>query len=286
MKAGKSFLFSFVVAIAAIAIFAPNFMISRAAQAGCTKVVVTEEDIVRQPENTPPTNNWVLYTRNAGTGTFRIGPGAPPSGIGSFQTITPTGADKATLFNYNHIGTQLADIDAISYSTYRTSGESLIQVPSINLEIDYNGAAPGGFATLVFEPVYNTSQGVVQDGVWQTWDAYNDGNAIWWSTKNIPGVCAFDCFVTWDTILAANPDAVILGGFGINQGSGNPALTASSDALTISYGGICTIYDFEPYRVATDKDQCKNGGWQTVRRADGSTFKNQGDCIQYVNTGK
>jgi hypothetical protein len=32
-------------------------------------------------------------------------------------------------------------------------------------------------------------------------------------------------------------------------------------------------------------NQCKNNGWQTFTRAGGSTFKNQGDCIQYVNTG-
>jgi len=38
--------------------------------------------------------------------------------------------------------------------------------------------------------------------------------------------------------------------------------------------------------VPTSKDQCKNDGWQTLFRADGSPFKNQGDCIQYVNTGK
>lgn len=38
--------------------------------------------------------------------------------------------------------------------------------------------------------------------------------------------------------------------------------------------------------VATDKDQCKKDGWMTRVRSDGSTFKNQGDCIQYVNTGK
>ena len=31
---------------------------------------------------------------------------------------------------------------------------------------------------------------------------------------------------------------------------------------------------------------CKNDGWQQLTRADGSIFKNQGDCIQYVNTGK
>lgn len=35
-----------------------------------------------------------------------------------------------------------------------------------------------------------------------------------------------------------------------------------------------------------NKDSCKNGGWSSLTRADGSRFKNQGDCIQYVNTGK
>jgi sugar lactone lactonase YvrE len=36
----------------------------------------------------------------------------------------------------------------------------------------------------------------------------------------------------------------------------------------------------------TNMNQCKNGGWQTLVRANGTQFKNQGDCIQYVNTGK
>ena len=38
--------------------------------------------------------------------------------------------------------------------------------------------------------------------------------------------------------------------------------------------------------VATNKDDCKSGGWADLTREDGTTFKNQGDCIQYVNTGK
>jgi hypothetical protein len=38
--------------------------------------------------------------------------------------------------------------------------------------------------------------------------------------------------------------------------------------------------------VAINKDQCKNDGWKTLFRANGTPFKNQGDCIQYVNTGK
>ncbi len=36
--------------------------------------------------------------------------------------------------------------------------------------------------------------------------------------------------------------------------------------------------------VPSNKDQCKNGGWMTLFRADGTSFNNQGDCIQYVNT--
>jgi hypothetical protein len=281
MKLFASYKAVALVALIALALAASTLGV--AAVCG-NRVIVTESEIVRQAENTPPTNNWVLYTRNAGNGTFRVGPGTPPSGVGSFETVTPTGADKATLFNYDHIGTKLSSIDQISYSTYRTSGASPNQVPALNMEVDVNGDAPGGFTTLVFEPVYNTEQGIIADGVWQSWNAF--GTAKWWSTKNIPGVCAFDCFVSWNDIVAANPDAVIVGGFGINQGSGNPALTGASDKLTIGYGGDCVTYDFEPYKVAATKDDCKVSNWQSFRRADGTTFKNQGQCIQYVNTGK
>ncbi|MBI3781504.1 MAG: hypothetical protein HY278_10710 [candidate division NC10 bacterium] len=34
----------------------------------------------------------------------------------------------------------------------------------------------------------------------------------------------------------------------------------------------------------TNKDQCKKGGWAKITTP--RTFKNQGDCIQFVNTGK
>ena len=38
--------------------------------------------------------------------------------------------------------------------------------------------------------------------------------------------------------------------------------------------------------VAGSVAACKNDGWQQFTRADGSIFTNQGDCIQFVNTGK
>jgi predicted extracellular nuclease len=34
------------------------------------------------------------------------------------------------------------------------------------------------------------------------------------------------------------------------------------------------------------RKECKKGGWKNLYRADGSSFKNQGKCVRYVNTGK
>jgi hypothetical protein len=168
------------------------------------------------------------------------------------------------------VGTQLDDVNAMGYSTYRSAG-SAQQVAALNVEVDVNGAAPGGFTTLVFEPVYNTDQGAVVSDQWQTWDAYNGGNARWWSSNPIPSAPNRDTFVTWSTIVAANPDAVIVGGYGNNQGSGNGGLITAVDALTFN----STTYDFE--RAPLSKDDCKKGGWESY-----GTFKNQGDCVSSV----
>jgi probable HAF family extracellular repeat protein len=39
-------------------------------------------------------------------------------------------------------------------------------------------------------------------------------------------------------------------------------------------------------RVPQTKDDCKGGGWRALARPNGTAFKNQGDCISYINTGK
>jgi hypothetical protein len=43
---------------------------------------------------------------------------------------------------------------------------------------------------------------------------------------------------------------------------------------------------FTAYTVPANADQCKKDGWRSLSRADASPFKNQGDCMQYVQTGK
>ena len=62
--------------------------------------------------------------------------------------------------------------------------------------------------------------------------------------------------------------------------------TENIDSFTFGTAAGTTIFDFEPWDVATSTDECLKGGWSGVKRADGSTFKNQGDCVSYVQNGK
>jgi hypothetical protein len=201
--------------------------------------------------------SWLTAdTRTGGSVSLVTGPATPPLGIGSLQMTTTDASGssnaKAQLFNYSYIGTPLASFDAISYSAYRSSSStnSAAQTIGLNLEVDINGGAyvTGDFTTLAFEPVYQPGGvGAMLTNTWQTWDAYHVGDAVWWSSKTIPGVCAFTCFVSWSSILAANPNATILGGVGFNIGSGWAGMfTGNADALKVGVAGNTTTYNFEP----------------------------------------
>jgi hypothetical protein len=60
----------------------------------------------------------------------------------------------------------------------------------------------------------------------------------------------------------------------------SPGVTYIPWLVAPPLGGACGGVE------ATNANQCKNNGWKRVFRANGTSFKNQGDCIQYVNAGK
>jgi hypothetical protein len=218
--------------------------------------------------------------RGAGAVTFTSGFGAPAGyGTSSLKLSTTAGSDKAQMVHAAPSGMLLSDLTNIGYSTYRQSPVTdANQIAAINLVIDYNGAATGGFATLVFEPVYQPGGvAAINNDTWQSWDA--SGGAIWWSTKVINGTCAFTCYTSLSDIQADNPDAVVQR-YIVNQGSGNPSLVSGVDAFTFND----TVYDFELYAVANSKDQCKQSSWQGLADSNGNSFKNQGDCVSFVAT--
>lgn len=218
-----------------------------------------ESHVVTVTPSNMAATGWQLTTTGTGTGTFVTGPAKPPLGVGSFQLTTAGLADSVTMFNAKRAGTTLPDITAMRYYTYRsaTSTNPAVQAPSYQVPVK----TTAGFTTLVWEPVYNPSQGPVASGVWQRWDAYNGGAGIWWSTHTIPGVCAQVCSEPWSAIVAANPTATIYG-VGFKAGSGwSGSFTGNVDAFSLGVSGRTTTYNFEP-----NKAPCKDKGGEAEKQ--------------------
>lgn len=83
------------------------------------------------------------------------------------------------------------------------------------------------------------------------------------------------------------PVNVVVGGDGDGDGVvdavDNCPMTPNSDQADSDGDGIGDTCD-TPSGAPTNKEQCKNGGWMNFTTP--RKFKNQGDCIQFVNTGK
>ena len=231
--------------VAAVVVAAGLAFVPGIAAADSTEVV-TGPDVGGAGDHWAVANNTGAYT----TG-FVPGPAVAPAGLGSLALSVTGATGHVALYNYAEgiviagADVELADIDELGYSTYRDGSSTQPGVvPSYNIEIDPDGPSTStGFSTLVWEPA-NNGGGIV-DNTWQTWDAYNGGAGIWWSTAAIPGVCATTCYVPWSTIVANNPNATIKFGFGPNIGSGISGFKGNVDALTLGVLGDTTTYDFE-----------------------------------------
>lgn len=237
---------------------------------------VAASTVVVTPGNT---QGWsTADTRPGGTVDY-VTDATAPAGIGALHLTTD--ATTAAKAQYMHAtSTPLSSLDELGYWTKQTSASFAQGDPSYQLAVELNGTS--GFTTLVYEPYWN---GTVTPGAWQQWDV--DQGQFWSSSTvtcpngTITAGSGGPPLYTLSQVEAACPDAVVVA-FGVDVGTFNPSYDVETDL--VDFAG--TSYDFEPYVVAVSKDACKKGGWSTLSRADGSSFKNQGDCIQYVNTGK
>jgi hypothetical protein len=265
MKVKRFFVITLITALAASALL-------------FITVSAVNNTIVVTPANT---QGWSTEdTRPGGTVDFVLDNTAP-AGVGALQLTTD--ATLTAKAQYLHAAnTPLASVTELSYYTKQVSGPPVAD-PSYQVISFLNGGS--GFTTLVFEPYQNPQLGPILPNVWQSWDV---SSGLFWSTRTVTcsngtivGTSGGPATYTLSDIKTMCPNAVVIG-YGVNIGSNNPLYNVYTDLF--NFNG--TTYDFEPYQVASNKDQCKSGGYSNVKRADGSSFKNQGDCIQYVNTGK
>lgn len=286
-----------------------KYLLGAAGLVACAALLVTtvSADTVSVVTPTNTQGFSTADTRPGGTVDFVNDPTSPlPPGA---LQLTTDATNEAKAQYMHAADTALADITELSYQTKQVSGPAHAD-PSYQLAVDLNGAADGGFTTLVYEPYWN---GTLTTAIWQLWDV--DAGQFWSSRSFSEGTCTTVAgaggapFYTVAGLQASCPDAVVLG-FGVNIGTFNPNYTVQTDAL--NFNG--TTYDFElveptpsptaspsptteptatPSPTASptitpsaspvvlgSKNECKNGGWKTFTNP---TFKNQGQCVSYYN---
>lgn len=243
-------------------------------------------------------NKWFMYNDTTDVvdntlGSFVAGPATPAFGAGSIQfTLGANPNDRKNIATYQFAGTTLSSITVMSFGTYSHSGVGGTgEAPFLNFNVDFNGSNTWQ-KRLVFVPSAN---GTVTKDVWQTWDAYNAGNALWsysgatWPTASagpdngvvgIPGTTA----KKWSTIVADYPGVRVLSTdswLGIRVGEPGPTgYIGNVDFFSIATGGSTTTYDFEPsVGPPTSFGDCAGNGWKTFNNP---TFTNVGKCIAYV----
>ena len=219
-----------------------------------------------------------LESGTNGSGQFVTGPAAPPAGSGSAQLIV-TAADTGSLLGLPaYGGTRLADIDAMSYWAYRTSGSSSALAVALQFYIDLDVTDIWTFyqGRLVYEPYRNGSPST---GVWEQWDAINSGSAVWWATDlaaTFSG-CTQSSPCMLNTLLASYPNAGIHAsypGIGFKAGSGWANFDGNVDQFVITISGVTDTYNFENLPV---NNITQNTGYSTIQ--DAVDNANPGDVL-------
>jgi hypothetical protein len=181
------------------------------------------------------------------TGSMVSGPGAPPTGVGSANlAVGATGG--MVLGKAAYAGVRLDTINALEYSTYRTSGPAASAIAlQFNIDNDVTDANISWQGRLVYEP-YHTQ--TVTTGQWQTWNTLaSTGTGSWWGSPNgnsaLDERCPQSNPCTWGEVLRNFPNIGVHPVFGavlLKAGSGGGPFDANVDKLVINDD----VYDFGP----------------------------------------
>jgi uncharacterized repeat protein (TIGR01451 family) len=217
--------------------------------ASAQTLVVTESNL----------QGWTL-SASAGTGDepppaayLAAGYENPPAGAGSLHlNVGEDGNDAAQVRTNAFAGTRIADITALSYSTFTQvdlTGSAGDQAPYLMLHVDTDGnLATADVQLWFFEPAYQSMAPVMD--TWQTWDAHAGG---WYTGGGLAGSGPGANVKTFAELLAVAPNATIVstgtGGVRIVTGFGAGAwdhYAGAADEFRFAAGATDVTYDFEP----------------------------------------
>jgi len=179
----KKVLYSFVI-FTLLPVSVPNLSSFDKAEASISPdvVKVTPTQNFSNPFESSIWTDWFFYNDETDVidntlGNFVNGPDTPPIGNGSAEMIV-SGSQRRNLTTSQFGGIKLKDIFDLSYSTYQPSTNTGNNEYSIylNFNVDFygNNTYQG---RLVHVPRIDNN---VHQDVWETWDAIDSGDALWW----------------------------------------------------------------------------------------------------------
>ena len=187
---------------------------------------------------------------------------------GGTCTIGPAGTATLALTSSNPNG----DYAGVNYSNSTLVGQSLSSVTQLGYHYTGTKAPTPTELSLNFLVGPGTDYAYIDafycGGTGGTVDVINDPVCgIWYQGVEYPN---------WAAFVAAFPGATI---------AGTPFIVAERVPTDVSQTWTVSNLHLGGPTVASNKDSCKNGGWQTMTDANGNSFKNQGDCVSFVATG-
>lgn len=264
-----------------------------AMQAQTTKTLV----VLPPPTPPAPATSTILGVANDS---------APGFSFGSFRANATAAGQKSEMYfaPQDLFGRDVAlgEIARMSYWT-KTGSTHAIDPRDWSLIIytkPYAGdlSTPTWYGDRIGAEPYFSANLADPANTWNEWstDSGNNQLRFFESTQGAPGA-NFGTYSDpdWATFVAGNalsgqPHAEhqVLA-FSLQTGSAwANGFTGQLDGMRVELtdGSVASLNFEDTLHVPTSADSCKKGGWQKLYRTDSSLFINQGDCVQYVNTGK
>lgn len=174
-------------------------------------------------------------------------------------------------------GTTFANLTSLSTQFKPASGDACVGGgPRFSIGIDYSGDGVRDGSIWAYFGSDSGAPACVA-GIWQnTTDLLDPGRTL--DTTQLTGGAYGDSYASALTKYGSKvvTSLSIVTDSGWAHGDGDQII----DIDNTDIAGMLYTYD-QP----SNKNQCKNGGWQNLLDDQGGSFNNQGDCVSYVATG-
>lgn len=249
------------------------FAIAASAFAANSTVVVTGD--TASGENEP---GW-LFNRDANTSTpYEFNTDEASIGDGSLYVL-PIDANASDKFiAENFLNTSIADVNSVSYDFLIGDGGEASDANHfyMNVYANFGESDDDKF----YDCRYNIVPTTVSTSDWTTVTFDPTESYPVTESDTSPHTCPA-IPVDMDNESADSTIRV----FALNVGDtsdSDEGLDGYLDNVVVDTEDGVTTYDFEPATTPTDKNECKDGGWENMVDEEGNDFRNQGDCVSYV----